>query len=169
MDIKTELEPIEGDKLDKTTMADIAAAIRAIRKQKGLTLRDVEELSHGVWKSVVIGSYERCDRTLSLKRAIALAAFYQVPLDQLLGLSKMRASSQNSIILDLRAIEKSPENSRLFFGLKDFIRAICEKRRDWNGELLSIRNTDLFQISLLQGVDEAFVLPWLKERNFLFK
>ena len=60
------------ENLDKTTMKDIAQAIRAIRKQKGLTLRDVEEISNGVWKSVVIGSYERCDRTLSLKKHMVL-------------------------------------------------------------------------------------------------
>jgi transcriptional regulator with XRE-family HTH domain len=159
---------LENEKLDRTTMEDIAAAIRTIRKQKGLTLRDVEELSNGIWKSVVIGSYERCDRTLSLKKAIALADFYQVPLDQLLGLGKLKRSSAESLILDLRAMNSAPEKSRLYSGLTSFIKAICEKRRDWNGELLSIRSTDLFHIALLQGVEEAFVLPWLKEKNFLF-
>jgi len=166
--LSMENEISENENLDRTTMEDIATAIRTIRKQKGLTLRDVEEISNGVWKSVVIGSYERCDRTLSLKKAIALAEFYQVPLDQLLGLSKRKSSTFHSLILDLRAINSAPEKSRLYAGLTSFIKAICEKRRDWNGELLSIRATDIFQIALLQGVDEAFVLPWLKEKNFLF-
>ena len=101
-------------------------------------------------------------------KAIALAEFYQVPLDQLLGLSKRKSSTFHSLILDLRAIHSAPEKSRLYAGLTSFMKAICEKRRDWNGELLSIRATDIFQIALLQGVDEAFVLPWLKEKNFLF-
>jgi transcriptional regulator with XRE-family HTH domain len=158
----------ENEQLDQTSMQDIAQAIRAIRKQKGLTLRDVEEQSNGLWKSVVIGSYERCDRTLSLKKAIALAQFYQVPLDQLLGLGKMKRGSIESIILDLRAVKNSPEKSRLYTGLTEFVRAICEKRRDWNGELLSIRSSDIFQISILQGVEEPFVIPWLKEKRFLF-
>jgi transcriptional regulator with XRE-family HTH domain len=156
------------ENLDKTTMKDIAQAIRAIRKQKGLTLRDVEEISNGIWKSVVIGSYERCDRTLSLKKAIALANFYEVPLDQLLGLSKSRAMNSSRIILDLRAINSSNEINKLMIGLKSYIRAICEKRRDWNGELLSIRSSDIFNIAILQEVDEAFVVPWLKEKKFLF-
>jgi len=156
----------ESENLDQ--MKDIASAIRAIRKQKGMTLRDVELRSNGVWKSVVIGSYERCDRTLSLKKAIALADFYQVPLDQLLGLGKLKGSTPDRLIIDLRAVKERPEKSKLYEGLNSFIKAICEKRRDWNGELLSIRSSDLFQISLLQGVEEAFVLPWLKEKNYLF-
>ena len=158
----------ENEALDKTTMQDIATAIRAIRKQKGLTLRDVEELSDGVWKSVVIGSYERCDRTLSLKKAISLADFYQVPLDQLLGIAKSKRGPIEALILDLRAISANPEKSRLYSGLTLFVKAVCEKRRDWNGELLSIRAVDIFHIALLQGVEESFVAPWLKEKRFLF-
>ena len=158
----------ETEQLDQTSMQDIAKAIRDIRRQKGLTLRDVEELSKGVWKSVVIGSYERCDRTLSLKKAIALANFYQVPLDQLLGLSKMKRVPSESLIIDLRAINASSGKSPLHTGLRTFTKAICERRRDWNGELLSIRTTDIFHIALLQGVDEAVVVPWLKNEKFLF-
>jgi transcriptional regulator with XRE-family HTH domain len=164
-----DLTSAANEAIDLTSMQDIASAIRAIRKQKGLTLKDVEVQSNGLWKSVVIGSYERCDRTLSLKKAIALAGFYQVPLDQLLGLSKSKLGKSESIILDLRAIRENSEKSRLYAGLSQYIKAICEKRRDWNGELLSIRAGDLFHVALLQGVDEPFVLPWLRERNYLFK
>ena len=163
-----ELINLDESNTEQIDMKDIAAAIRAIRKQKGMTLKDVEAKSNGLWKSVVIGSYERCDRTLSLKRAIALAEFYQVPLDQLLGLAKNRTMGSNRLILDLRAIQANPEKSRLYSGLSTFVKAICERRRDWNGELLSIRSSDIFEISLLQGVEEAFVNAWLKEKNFLF-
>jgi len=63
------------------SIEDIAAAIKSIRKSKNLTLREVEIQSEGIWKAVVVGSYERCDRALSIKKAISLANFYQVPLD----------------------------------------------------------------------------------------
>ena len=148
------VETIEKDE-QSIDMAHIAAAVRAIRRQKGLTLREVEELSEGKWKSVVIGSYERCDRTLSLKKAIALAEFYKVPLDQLLG-------------LDIRKITANYEKSRFYAGLENFLKSICQKRRDWNGEVLSIRTQDIFTLALLQGVDENFVIPWLREKKFLF-
>lgn len=150
-------------------MAAIAKAVRSIRKQKGLTLKEVEEISGGKWKSVVIGSYERCDRTLSLKRAIALAEFYQVPLDQLLGFGSAKRDLESRIIIDIRKVNESTERSRLLQGLSAFIKSICQKRSDWNGEVLSIRNSDLFALSLLQGVEESFVLPWLSEKGFLFK
>ena len=91
------------DKNRNIGMKEIAAAVRAIRKQKGLTLKEVEEISGGKWKSVVIGSYERCDRALSLKKAMALAEFYQVPLDQLLGLGEVKARSENRVILDRKS------------------------------------------------------------------
>ena len=152
----------------KVGMKDIASAIRAIRKQKGLTLKKVEEISGGKWKSVVIGSYERCDRALSLKKAMALAEFYGVPLDQLLGLGEVKARSEKRIILDLRKFNANPEKSRLYLGLESFLKTICKKRHDWNGEVLSIRRDDLLTISLMQGVDETFVMPWLRERGYLF-
>ena len=156
------------DKNRNIEVKEIAAAVRAIRKQKGLTLKEVEEISGGKWKSVVIGSYERCDRALSLKKAMALAEFYQVPLDQLLGLGEVKARSENRVILDLRKIGENPERSRLYLGLENFLKEICKKRHDWNGEVLSIRKEDLFTLSILQGVEESFVFPWLKERGYLF-
>ncbi len=72
--------------IPERSIEEIAASIKAVRKSKGMTLRDVEIASAGIWKAVVIGSYERCDRALSIKKAINLANFYQVPLDELLGL-----------------------------------------------------------------------------------
>lgn len=158
----------DSELLDQTSMQDIAKAIRAIRKQKGLTLRDVEEKSNGVWKSVVIGSYERCDRTLSLKKAIALAKFYEVPLDQLLGLSRIKSGAAQSLILDLRAIYNSQFKDYSHQALVKFTKTICERRRDWNGELLSIRSSDLLHLSIITGIEEALLTNWLKERNFIF-
>ena len=48
--------------IPERSIEEIAAAIKGVRRAKGMTLRDVEEKSGGVWKAVVIGSYERCDR-----------------------------------------------------------------------------------------------------------
>jgi transcriptional regulator with XRE-family HTH domain len=60
-----------------------AERLRAIRKSKGWSLQDVELLSNGKWEAVVIGSYERGDRAISLKKAISLMEFYQVPISEL--------------------------------------------------------------------------------------
>ena len=41
----------------------LGARLRAIRTQQGLSLHGVEEKSRGRWKAVVVGSYERGERS----------------------------------------------------------------------------------------------------------
>ena len=65
------------------TIQQVSARLRAIRISRSLSLSDVEALSKGGLKAVVLGSYERGARTLSVKRAITIAALYDVPLSQL--------------------------------------------------------------------------------------
>ena len=69
-------------------MSDYAKALgsrlRAIRTQQGLSLHGVEEKSEGRWKAVVVGSYERGDRAVTVQRLSELAEFYGVPVNELL-------------------------------------------------------------------------------------
>ena len=62
----------------------VGARLRTIRKQRGLSLQDVQRISEGEFKAAVLGAYERGERSLSLPRMQRLAAFYQVPVNQLL-------------------------------------------------------------------------------------
>src|SRR6476660_5166546 len=62
----------------------LGARLRAIRTQQGLSLHGVEEKSHGRWKAVVVGSYERGDRAVTVQRLSELADFYGVPVSELL-------------------------------------------------------------------------------------
>ncbi len=62
----------------------IGRRLRAIRKQKGMSLQDVEAKSDLEFKASVLGAYERGERSLSLPRLQRLAGFYGVPVDQLL-------------------------------------------------------------------------------------
>ena len=55
----------------------LGARLRSIRVQQGLTLYDVEEKSAGHWKAVVVGSYERADRAVTVVRLAELAEFYR--------------------------------------------------------------------------------------------
>lgn len=59
---------------------DVLNNLRRVRKLKGLSLKQVEVLSNGVHKGVVIGSYERGDRSISVDRLISLAELYDVPI-----------------------------------------------------------------------------------------
>jgi transcriptional regulator with XRE-family HTH domain len=63
---------------------NIRKNLRIVRKMKGLTLQEVGILSDGKWKPVVVGSWERGDRAISIKNLIGLSEFYGVPLEALL-------------------------------------------------------------------------------------
>lgn len=56
--------------------------LRKVRKMKGLSLTEVERISDGKWKSVVIGSYERGDRAITAVRLVELARFYKVAVSR---------------------------------------------------------------------------------------
>ena len=62
----------------------LGARLRSIRQQQSLSLQGVEEKSAGKWKAVVVGSYERGDRAITVAKLAALAAFYAVPVTELL-------------------------------------------------------------------------------------
>src|SRR5947207_7749115 len=62
----------------------LGVRLRAIRTQQGLSLHGVEEKSRGRWKAVVVGSYERGDRAVTVQRLAELADFYGVPVQELL-------------------------------------------------------------------------------------
>jgi transcriptional regulator with XRE-family HTH domain len=150
----------------------IAASLRAIRKQQGLTLKEVEERSAGRWKAVVIGSYERCDRSLSLNKAISLAHFYQVPLDELLGLNSQKplgGAATGRTIVDMRALSALDFVDERTTLLKSFLGALCAKRRDWNGEVLSLRLSDISVLGLLLTLHESDVQSWLTEKGLMLK
>jgi transcriptional regulator with XRE-family HTH domain len=154
--------------LTEPSIEDIAASLRAIRKQKGMTLKNVEIASNGRWKAVVIGSYERCDRALSLKKAINLAAFYQIPLDQLLGLENRESAPMNrKLTLDLRRVRERSTTGNNFELLSTLTNLLCAKRRDWNGEVLSLRDTDLTTLALLLTLDESATLDWLNSEKLI--
>src|SRR5256885_10778662 len=62
----------------------LGARLRAIRAQQHLSLHGVERKSGGRWKAVVVGSYDRGDRAVSVQRLAELADFYGVPVGELL-------------------------------------------------------------------------------------
>src|SRR5687767_3656282 len=62
----------------------VGERLRAVRKQKRLSLQAVEAASGQEFKASVLGAYERGERAISVPRLQRLAAFYAVPVDQLL-------------------------------------------------------------------------------------
>lgn len=113
-----------------------AQRLRDIRKSKGWSLQDVEHHSNGKWKAVVIGSYERGDRAISLKKAISLMQFYQVPITELFPDVTTQVSVR-SISVNLNKLTTSSEVKSQV--LQRFTKSIINRRRDWNGQILTIR------------------------------
>ncbi len=62
----------------------VGERLRVIRRQKRLSLQDVEATSRDEFKASVLGAYERGERAISVPRLERLASFYNVPVDQLL-------------------------------------------------------------------------------------
>lgn len=62
----------------------LGVRLRRARRARGWSLADIEKRSGGVWKAVVIGSYERGDRAITVGRLAALATFYGLPVAALL-------------------------------------------------------------------------------------
>ncbi|MEY4314144.1 MAG: hypothetical protein RIS93_724 [Actinomycetota bacterium] len=139
---------------------DPAEQLRLIRKSKGWSLQDVERYSNGKWKAVVIGSYERADRAISLKKAISLMEFYQVPVAELFP-DNPRPVQISNLAIDLGRLsnEESPFSSIV----KKFTNAIASRRKDWNGQILSVRTNDLQFLAMLLQQNENSVLEQLEK------
>src|SRR5947209_11739038 len=75
----------------------VGERLRAIRKQKGLSLQEVEGASSQEFKASVLGAYERGERAISVPRLQRLARYYNVPVDQLLP----REDDEPDTVIDL--------------------------------------------------------------------
>ena len=147
--------------MNKNNPAD---QLRIIRKSKGWSLQDVERNSNGKWKAVVIGSYERADRAISLKKAISLMEFYQVPVSELFPDIPPQVSTR-SIAIDL--VKLSAVQSEYSSVIQRFVRGICDRRKDWNGQVLTVRVNDLQFLAMLLQQAEPELLTELENLSLL--
>ena len=130
--------------------SSLGARLRTIRQQQGLSLQAVEQRSKGKWKAVVVGSYERGDRAITVAKLAELAGFYGVPVGQLLPEGSIRANSgRNSrkVVIDLEAMANLP--AEVIGPLVRFVATIQDKRGDYNGRVLTVRASDLETLALL--------------------
>src|SRR3954462_11127208 len=99
-----------GEPMSSDYARALGARLRAIRTQQGLSLHGVEEKSDGRWKAVVVGSYERGDRAVTVQRLAELADFYGVPVQALLPDAAPPGSSEPppKLVLDLERLQSVP-------------------------------------------------------------
>ena len=145
----------------------VGERLRAIRKQKGLSLQEVEGASSQEFKASVLGAYERGERAISVPRLQRLARFYNVPVDQLLPKdaseidltdSAIAGDSERSswdgadkITIDLTRFEGVDDDEARV--LHRYVNTIQVQRQDFNGRMLTIRRDDLRAIAAAAGID----------------
>jgi len=143
------------------TGARVGERLRAIRRQKGLSLHDVEARSSLEFKASVLGAYERGERAISVPRLLRLAEIYEVPADQLLPrevdgeISLVDTSgagafdSTAGFTIDLvRLHELDDPDAHI---LDRFATSLQRERQDFNGRMLTIRRSDLRVLASCMG------------------
>jgi len=135
----------------------VGRRLRSIRKQRGLSLQDVQRLSEQEFKAAVLGAYERGERSLSLPRLHRLAAFFSVPVGQLLPNEEKEtrtvAAPAGGLTIDLNRVEALSGPDSVV--VERFLRGIQMLRQDFNGKVLTIRSNDLRTLALLLDQSEA--------------
>lgn len=137
----------------------VGERLRAIRRQKRLSLQEAEELSLQEFKASVLGAYERGERAISVPRLNRLARVYQVPVDQLLpreapdedgpylDLTRPATAAPRNVVLDLAGLEEVGGTTGEM--LRRYVAMIQVQRQDFNGRVLTIRRDDLRSLSCL--------------------
>ena len=128
----------------------LGARLRAIRTQQGLSLHGVEEKSEGRWKAVVVGSYERGDRAVTVQRLSELSDFYGVPVSELLPEGHTVATATEPtprLVIDLEQLSSVPAQQSA--PLARYAATIQSQRGDYNGRVLSIRQEDLRSLAVI--------------------
>lgn len=148
-------QPVDATEPDSFGRA-VGERLRRIRRQKRLSLQEVEADSAEEFKASVLGAYERGERAISVPRLARLAAFYKVPVDQLLpsgdggvddierDLDRIGAKIDLTRLEDLNGAEAEM--------LTRYLRMIQVQRQDFNGRMLTIRRDDMRAIACILGV-----------------
>ncbi len=168
-------EKNEADTDDEGYSVQVGERLRSIRKQKRLSLHDVEAQSEHEFKASVLGAYERGERALSLPRLDRLAQFYRVPVDQLLprnGTDPSIGADDNSAIRPKLAIDigkLTQLSGAPFEMLTRFLRMMQVQRQDFNGRVLTIRNDDKRAIAAMLDIPVDQVAMRLEALDLVFR
>jgi transcriptional regulator with XRE-family HTH domain len=163
--------PDEDDALSAEYNVRVGERLRAIRRQKKLSLQEVEANSHEEFKASVLGAYERGERSISLPRLRRLADLYDVPIEQLLPKEVELAdgrSSTESAKLAIDLVKLANIEGPGFATLSRYLSMIQVQRGDFNGKVLTVRADDVRAIAVMLDVAIADVRTHLEEIGILF-
>ncbi|HEX2192643.1 MAG TPA: helix-turn-helix domain-containing protein [Acidimicrobiales bacterium] len=158
----------------------VGQRLRAIRRQKGLSLQEVEAISDHEFKASVLGAYERGERVISVPRLQRLAQLYTVPVDQLLprpaavraadgdegaepGQGAPTGALPDKVTFDLTRFDSvdDPQLGMVF----RYLNSIMVLRQDFNGRVLTVRRDDIRAMAGLFGLDPGDLVRRLDDRR----
>lgn len=134
----------------------VGERLRLIRLQRGMSLQDVHRATDGEFKAAVLGAYERGERSLSLPRLARLAVCYGVPVNQLLpeeDTFEVPRTTPGGVAIDLTSIDDLPEEVGAV--IDRFLQRIQVMRQDFNGKVLTVRQSDVAMLAMLLDVDDT--------------
>ena len=163
--------PDEDDALSAEYNVRVGERLRAIRRQKKMSLQEVEANSHEEFKASVLGAYERGERSISLPRLRRLADLYDVPIEQLLPKEVELAdgrSTTESTKLAIDLVKLANIEGSGFATLSRYLSMIQVQRGDFNGKVLTVRADDVRAIAVMLDVAIDDVRVHLEEIGILF-
>ncbi|MCB0996194.1 MAG: transcriptional regulator [Acidimicrobiales bacterium] len=161
----------------------VGQRLRAIRRQKRMSLQEVEEASGQEFKASVLGAYERGERAISVPRLRRLAHYYNVPVDQLLpedgpdfGLEPVttidltertvRLGTTVPVTIDLTRLDTiSGAEADM---LNRYLTMIQVQRQDFNGRVLTVRRDDLRALACILGTGIEGAGPRLNDLGLAY-
>lgn len=163
----------EEQDLDASYATVVGVRLRAVRKQKRLSLHAVAAASDQEFKASVLGAYERGERAISVPRLQRLARLYDVSVEQLLpeNLGPERSAAESArlgrVRIDLNTLKdvEAPEAA----ALQRFLATIQVERQDFNGRVLTIRQDDLRVIGATFGRGADEMVAKLDELGLIYK
>lgn len=139
----------------------VGTVLRLVRRARALTLRDVEKRSGAVFKASVLGSYERGERSISLRRFWELAHLYGIPPDRLLteAANRMQPVGRREVVIDLNRLALVEELAR--GAVASFTHEIKTMRADYLSDVIALRSADVETLSYELGVLPRVLLQTL--------
>ena len=118
---------------------------------------------------------------MSVERAIEIADLFNIPLSELLceptpispsepgrSVTSVGIPERASIVIDLRRAQSANlEEGDATRAFSLFLAWIVGLRQDWNGEVLSLRKSDVDILALLMFKNPDAVMIWLEKYHLL--
>jgi transcriptional regulator with XRE-family HTH domain len=137
--------------------------LRSVREAKCLTLSQVAAMSSGSISAIALGSYERGDRHMSAAKVLEIAKIYKIPVSELFE-QPQKIVGNKRVVIDYRKL--SNDDDPIAQPLLNVINKITSIRRDWNGELISLRESDIASLQIFTLLTTDQIQQMLK--NYLF-